>query len=371
MIDAGLTRTSIEIEIEDSPFALSFTVSSSTARPDMSSLAQIASRAASPLLGLMPSNVVMFSGAETRDQASFDLGRMIVSAAPGQIRLSGNPGSLVASRTFHSETLVASENNGRITSDRGTVFVEMKPGQITLSRLLESREMAPGFSSVRSVIGARLGPEFGLFGPRPLFPGLMRGPQGFDAATPRPGAPSPVPVPLAATGAEKPVATLANVHSRDAELSRLVINVAAQSVISPLGSIAILSPGTPLTHPRPLPVPGVDPSSPQISSTSIADEPLASSGFLETVLPIGSGLITVLSPFDPDGTLHVALSRLVDEVDDLGISLPASTDDLTVIVPIGVAVIALEGARRWRKRRTLSPHARSWPSRSLLFSRFS
>jgi hypothetical protein len=77
--------------------------------------------------------------------------------------------------------------------------------------------------------------------------------------------------------------------------------------------------------------------------------------------PRGSDLITEFTPFDR-AALEESLSRLLDRLEGLGKPLRAQARPLSYL-PIVAALVVLEVARRWHKRRSESGSTRPWGAR--------
>ena len=239
--------------------------------------------------------------------------------------------------------------------------------------------MTEKLEAIDRVSLVRTGPDSG-FSPftsqQTQFQLLKTSPMEFASGPPRANLPVvSLPSPITAPVSVKNVSHVSEVWAVSLSANRAAINAVSQMAPNrPWSFGGIFPQGTYEGIPIPDAQDGeageaiATPLSPDAIRTDHAQE---SVGLMETVFPLGSGLITAFSPFRGNLNLDATLARLLQDVDELGIALPEPAENLEMMIPIGVAMVAIEGARRWKKRRISPGVSRSWPSRSLLFSRFS
>lgn len=154
-------------------------------------------------------------------------------------------------------------------------------------------------------------------------------------------------------------------------LHQFVGNTSAGQLEVGLAVVATIWPGFPSTRGLPAaPVPqtpkveGPEAALPAPPPTSLQPEPDQ-----PPPSPSGADLITDFSPFD-SAALERSLAHVLDQFEALGLPLPDQISQAPRFVPIAVAILLLEAARRWRKRRKNQGKSGIWKPRSSVLRGF-
>lgn len=84
-----------------------------------------------------------------------------------------------------------------------------------------------------------------------------------------------------------------------------------------------------------------------------AADGIGSKGNPEAAAPQAAGVLTAFMPLDP-GAVEASLEKLMDRIDALGEPIAATSDRLPIVIPVAVALAAMETARR-RLGKTSTP----------------
>jgi hypothetical protein len=87
--------------------------------------------------------------------------------------------------------------------------------------------------------------------------------------------------------------------------------------------------------------------------------------------PLGADLISEFDLLRGDGSLEDLLDELLGHFDGLSTPLREQVRDLAYVYPVVAAVVALEAARRWHRRRSGQGPIRLWKARSRTLQIFS
>lgn len=220
---------------------------------------------------------------------------------------------------------------------------------------------APAFFRPRAFAAASLAAS--PMGSAPSAPGSTNGPQsmGNFAATPGPNPADPPPPPngpppaVMAAGAGMPSTAQPLVEPGGGWTSAATV-----SLVGPRGPATVMQASVTSHDATKALMAGVPNSAPATIAIQsgigtiddrTGDSPTAQK--LEAAAPQAAGVLTAFMPLDPEA-IEASLEKLLERIDALGAPIAASQDRLPIVIPVAIALAAMETARR-RLGKTSTP----------------